>query len=154
MFALLTCACGPRPISDGGETFGESGTETSAECQAVEPPECDDQGRCWTTRPGWEADAQSITMAEIQEGVDAGTLTPEQDLPGCWAYGDVDVAHTCVVDLEDGCALLIGRPVQEVGLVISPTCDVEGGWSLAMIDTFSNCWGVFDGDVAVRLRLE
>lgn len=167
LLALLGLAPGCVEISivqpDEGESSGESsadgtGTDTgdgdgdapmpdlpSAECPEAD---CDDEGRCWTWREGWTADAQVISQAELDEAVDAGTLVPVPGDPSCWSYADG--AHTCVLELDE-CDLLVGRPLAEVAL--ADACDLAGAWSSAAIDSFGACWGRFDdAGLAVRLR--
>jgi hypothetical protein len=125
-------------------------------CPEIPPVDCDETGRCWTIRDGWEAEAQTTTMESIEEAVALNILRPVEGNAACWEYGTgTDIGHTCVVELVDECALLVGRPTIEVELLLGSTlCDLAGPWSVTVTDSpYSHCWGVFDElEIAVRLR--
>jgi hypothetical protein len=99
--ALPIAACVPGDISyDGTETSGsetastlETDTDSDATstlgdgdgdpgdgdgdtCESTAAIECDDLNRCWAQDADWPAWAQWADPVDVQNGVDAGTLTP------------------------------------------------------------------------------
>ncbi len=107
---------------------------------------CDDDGRCWTHAPGWGDWAQAEEGAGIEEGVEAGNLTPVGG--GCYAVDGG--GRKCVVYVEG--EALLGRPVSELELEPSE-CGGAGPWEVyeAVVGgEIVNCFGVLDS-MAIRL---
>lgn len=109
---------------------------------------CDEYNRCWSRADDWDAWAWATDPLGLQEGVEAGTLTPAQppvNSPDveCWRYGSVnDWAHVC--SLATTCHDLSAVPVDEL-YGASGACpgDPLGAWDYT-VDTAFGCYGVFD----------
>jgi hypothetical protein len=176
--ALPIAACVPGDISyDGTETSGsetastlETDTDSDATstlgdgdgdpgdgdgdtCESTAAIECDDLNRCWAQDADWPAWAQWADPVDVQNGVDAGTLTPvDIGLSAeCYVLSGAD-HHVCVIDVD--CTPLLGRPATEVGLTESDCAPIGGPWSWVgemENDPTGACWGII-GEIAVQLR--
>jgi hypothetical protein len=118
-------------------------------CESNAAIECDDLNRCWAHEDGWPAQAQWADPADIQAGVDAGTLEPVDLGNGveCYILDGADY-NPCVV--RAGCTPLLGRPLLQLNLVASDCAAVGGPWSWVGEGVDASCWGLVDG-IAVQL---
>jgi hypothetical protein len=108
----------------------------------------------WVTFEAWPAWAQFVEPIDLQEAIDAGTLTPVDLGLGveCYELLGSDV-HPCVIEVE--CVELLGYPLLEVPIETSDCAEIGGAWDMTgLAPAFgSGCWGAVDG-FAVRLRAD
>lgn len=111
--------------------------------------ECDDDGRCWVRMEWWSAWAQFSDPEGLQAGLDAGNLTPVEDIESskCYQYGDPP-GTVCVLDLAG--VTLHAQPLSELSVVSDAECVGIGPWSSSFSSTFW-CYGRF-GSLGVALK--
>lgn len=167
--AFLLTACGPGVVVETGVVDTEHETETdvgpvpadmpdescgldAAECADGDVSdlmeECDDDGRCWVRRAWWSSWAQASDPEGIAAGLDAGTLTPSEQIgeASCFAYGEPG-GTICVLGVDG--VDLHALPLSELTSV-SELCAGVGPWTNSFRSTFW-CYGRF-GSLGVALR--
>lgn len=142
------------PSADGGDAAGDGDPgdgDTGEECTDTSTVLCDALNFCWVHEPGWPARAHWVDPVDIQNGIDAGTLTPVDARidAECYHLDGNPTHHPCVIDV--GCTQLLGRPLTEVTLAASDCAPVGGPWRWVGESEDGQCWGLVDG-VAVRLN--
>jgi len=178
LLILTTCsACFPDAMMDGdGDTSGDDDGDSAGDsagadgvpdmgddgdgdegsiglgndCASKPTIECDDLNRCWASNEGWPASAQWADPADIQDGVDAGTLVSVDLGNGAECYMlDGSADHPCVIYAD--CTPLLGQPLTELELVASDCAAVGGPWWWVGESDGGQCWGLVEG-IAVRLK--
>jgi hypothetical protein len=166
---LLTACPTPGPVdestdgADGESSSSESGSDTTTgdgdgdgdgDACLLEPTfGADSNNMRWVTFETWPAWAQFAEPIDLQQAIDAGTLTPvDMGLDAeCYEIDGFEV-HTCVFEVE--CVKLLGYPLAEAPLTTGDCAPLGGAWDqVGDAPVGGGCWGAV-GEFAVRLRVD